>query len=83
MALGEDDDYTGVKPCRGLADDFARAGGKITVKIYPGATHGRDGNPDATRMIRVPLVENPTRSVSSTARSANDRCGPRWRVRKR
>jgi hypothetical protein len=30
------------------------------VKIRPGATRGCDGNPDATRMIRVPRVENQT-----------------------
>lgn len=58
MALGEKDDYTGVKPCQDLADDYARAGGSITVKVYPNATHGFDGNPALTQMIRLPLVEN-------------------------
>jgi dienelactone hydrolase len=58
MALGEKDDWSGVKPCQVLADDFARAGGKITVKVYPGATHGWDGNPAATGMIYLRDAEN-------------------------
>lgn len=58
MALGEKDDYTGVKPCQDVAADFAAAGGKITVKVYPDAAHGFDGNPEFTRLVRMPTVEN-------------------------
>jgi dienelactone hydrolase len=58
MALGEDDDWSGVKPCQALAEDYSRAGGKIVVKVYPGATHGWDGNPAYTGLIRLPSVEN-------------------------
>ena len=58
MALGEKDDWSGVKPCQDLAEDYARAGGTITVKVYPGATHGFDGNPENIRMIQLRTVEN-------------------------
>jgi dienelactone hydrolase len=58
MALGEKDDWSGVKNCQILADDYSRAGGKITVKVYPNATHGWDGNPAATGLFRLPFVEN-------------------------
>lgn len=58
MALGEDDDWAGVKPCQVLADDYARAGGKVVVKVYPNATHGWDGDPALTGLIRLSLVEN-------------------------
>lgn len=58
MALGEKDDYTGVKPCQEIAADFAAAGGKIEVKVYPDSTHGFDGNPANTRMFRLPTIEN-------------------------
>lgn len=33
MALGEKDDYTGVKPCQNIAADYARAGGQVQVKV--------------------------------------------------
>jgi dienelactone hydrolase len=58
MALGEKDDYTGVKLCEDVAADFTAAGGKITVKIYPDSAHGFDGNPESRRMVRMPAVEN-------------------------
>jgi len=58
MGLGEKDDYTGVKPCQDLAEDYRRAGGTITVKVYPDASHGFDGNPENTRMIQFRTVEN-------------------------
>ncbi|MEJ8847592.1 dienelactone hydrolase family protein [Variovorax rhizosphaerae] len=58
MALGEKDDYTGVKPCQALAADFAGAGGKIDVKVYPGASHAFDGNPAHTRLHRESMAEN-------------------------
>ncbi|PNG50278.1 MULTISPECIES: alpha/beta fold hydrolase [unclassified Variovorax] len=58
MALGERDDYTGVKPCEELAKDYANAGGKIEVKVYAGASHGFDGDPANTRLFRASTVEN-------------------------
>ena len=58
MALGEKDDYTGIKPCQDIADDFSKAGGKVTVKIYPGSSHGFDGNPANTAMLNLRFVEN-------------------------
>lgn len=57
MLLGEKDDYTGVKPCQTLASEFQAAGGKITVKIYPDATHGWDGHPARTALFRLPGAE--------------------------
>jgi dienelactone hydrolase len=58
MVLGEKDDYTGVKPCQDLAADYSRAGGDVRIKIYPGASHGFDGNPANTLMYRERFVEN-------------------------
>lgn len=58
MALGEKDDYTGVKPCLDLADDYRAAGGKISVKVYPDAAHGFDGNLANNRMFYIGLAEN-------------------------
>lgn len=58
MALGEKDDYTGIKTCQDIADDFSKAGGKISVKVYADATHGFDGNPANTSMINLRFVEN-------------------------
>ena len=58
MALGEKDDYTGVKPCQDIAGDFSRAGGKIVVKIYPDASHAFDGDPRNTGMINLQFAEN-------------------------
>lgn len=58
MALGERDDYTGVKPCQQMAQGFSDAGGQVTVKIYEDATHAFDGNPANTGMIRLHFVEN-------------------------
>lgn len=58
MGLGEKDDYVGVKPCQELAAEFAAAGGKIDVKVYPGAAHAFDGNPANTRLYRLSDAEN-------------------------
>lgn len=58
MVLGEKDDYSGVKPCQDLAADFAKAGGDVTVKVYPDATHGFDGNPAMRSAVRAAMVEN-------------------------
>ncbi len=57
MALGDRDDYTGVKPCRDIADDFSKAGGTVSVKIYPGATHAFDGDPGRTHSYRDFMAE--------------------------
>lgn len=58
MALGEKDDYTGVKPCQNIAADYTRAGGQVQVKVYPDSTHGFDGNPENIRAYRMSTVEN-------------------------
>lgn len=58
MVLGEKDDWTGVKPCQDLAADYAKAGGNIKIKIYPGSSHGFDGDPKHTAMFRLPTVDN-------------------------
>jgi len=58
MVLGDKDDYTGVKPCQQVADDYRQAGGNVTVKIYPGAAHAFDGNPKHTGRIDLRWVEN-------------------------
>jgi dienelactone hydrolase len=45
IGLGEKDDLTGTRQCREIADAYMQAGGKIAVKIYPGSSHGFDGDP--------------------------------------
>ncbi len=58
MVLGDKDDYTGVEPCEEVADAYRKAGGNVTVKIYPGAAHGFDGNPARTGRMDLRFVEN-------------------------
>ena len=58
MALGEKDNYTGIKPCQDIADDFSKAGGNISVKIYPNASHFFDGNPANTGLYNLSTAEN-------------------------
>ena len=58
MALAENDDYTGVKPCEALAQEYATAGGKIDVKIYSGASHAFDGDPARTQALFLRSAEN-------------------------
>jgi dienelactone hydrolase len=57
MALGDRDDYTGVKPCQDIANDYRQAGGKISVKVYPSSTHGFDGKTSLTRADRDFMAE--------------------------
>ena len=57
MALGDRDDYTGIKPCQDIAGDYGKAGGTISVKVYSGSTHGFDGNPAYTRASRDFIAE--------------------------
>lgn len=58
LVLGDKDDYTGVEPCQQVANDYSKAGGNVTVKVYPGAAHGFDGHPKMTGRIDVRLAEN-------------------------
>ena len=58
MALAEKDDYTGVKPCEALAQEYEKAGGKIDVKIYSGASHAFDGDPARTQALFLRSAEN-------------------------
>lgn len=44
ILIGEQDDWTPAEPCRRLAEDAARAGYPVAIKIYPGAHHAFDGN---------------------------------------
>src|SRR5262249_37332392 len=54
MALGEGDDWTGVRPCEELARAYRTAGGDITVRIYADAGHGFDGGTSR----QFPTAEN-------------------------
>ena len=58
MVIGEKDNYTTVKPCQDIAADYAQAGDKVTVKLYPDAAHGFDGDPARTGMINLRFAEN-------------------------
>ncbi len=51
MLEGERDNYTGVKPCQEIAEDYEKAGGKVTLKIYPNSAHDFDGDPARNRMF--------------------------------
>jgi dienelactone hydrolase len=42
MLLGGDDTYVGTAACREYAKKFEAAGGKLTLRIYPGAKHDWD-----------------------------------------
>ncbi|SDC24104.1 Dienelactone hydrolase [Variovorax sp. CF079] len=57
MAIGDKDQVAGVKPCQDLANEYAAAGGKSTVKVYPGATSGFDGDPVNRTMYRYARTE--------------------------
>jgi hypothetical protein len=57
MAIGDKDQVAGAKPCQELAKEYIAAGGKSTVKVYPGATSGFDGDPINRIMIRNSRVE--------------------------
>ena len=57
MAIGEKDKISGVEPCRSLAEKYVAAGGKVTVKLYPGAPSGFDGHPDITKLYRDGSME--------------------------
>jgi dienelactone hydrolase len=48
MLLGANDTYAGVEPCREFGKKFESQGGKLVLKVYPGAQHGWDtpGNTD-------------------------------------
>lgn len=58
MALGEKDDWTGVKPCQELADSYAKAGGRAMVKVYADALQGFDVDPGHYSYHRLPMAEN-------------------------
>jgi len=57
MGLADRDDYTGVKPCQDIASDYRKAGGKISVKVYPNSTHAFDGSAANTRANRDFMAE--------------------------
>ena len=53
VVLAERDDWVGTKTCEAAANAHAAAGGKVTTKLYAGASHGFDGNPEHTRLFRI------------------------------
>ena len=57
MAIGEKDQISGVEPCQKLAAEYLAAGGKVTVKLYPGAPSGFDGHPAFVKLYRDPSME--------------------------
>ena len=60
VAIGEKDDYTGVKQCQAIVDDFGKAGGKVSLKLYPASGHQFDGDPSHSRMNRDFMAETST-----------------------
>jgi len=70
MLLGETDDYTGARPCADYAERMRKAGGRVEVKVYPGAPHGFDGASPPVRLAAaqsfrdcVMMIENDGRTV--------------------
>ncbi|WP_213953003.1 dienelactone hydrolase family protein [Variovorax sp. dw_954] len=57
IAIGDKDDVAGVQPCKDFASEFANAGGRVDVKVYPGASSGFDGHPGVLGVIRDPFME--------------------------
>ena len=47
-----------IKPCQDIADDFSKAGGNVSIKIYPNASHFFDGNPANTGLYNLSSAEN-------------------------
>jgi dienelactone hydrolase len=72
IAIGEKNDVVGVQPCKEFAKEYAGAGGRVDVKLYPGAAEAFDGSPDNLRMFRDPfstIVVDCNVSVESDGRS--------------
>ncbi len=67
MLIGAKDDWTGVPQCQDWAARYTHAGGEVSVKIYPGAGHGFDGDPRYTNYIRLPQAETYTQCVVEVA----------------
>ena len=44
ILIGDHDDWTPAPPCRALAEDAARAGRPVAIKVYPGAHHSFDSD---------------------------------------
>ena len=65
MLLGERDNYTGVKPCQDIAEDYEKAGGKLMLKIYPDSMHAFDGDPAHSRMFHDFMAETFIECVAS------------------
>ena len=59
MLIGGADTYAGVAPCTEWGDKLKAAGGNVTVKVYPGAEHGFDGE----RPYNIAKGENWSRCV--------------------
>lgn len=57
IAVGGQDEIMGVLPCQKLAKEYAEAGGKVTVKVYPGASSRFDGHPGLVAMTRDLVTE--------------------------
>lgn len=57
IAIGEENDVVGVKPCKELAHEYAGAGGRVDVKVYPGAADAFDGDPGSLGMRRDPFIQ--------------------------
>jgi dienelactone hydrolase len=58
VALAAEDDYVSTPACTDLANAYAAAGGSATVKVYPGAAHGFDGDPERTQLTYLPRADN-------------------------
>lgn len=56
--LGEDDDWTGVEPCKATAREYTAAGGQAQVEVYPDASHAFDGHPAQLQPLRLPKAES-------------------------
>jgi dienelactone hydrolase len=58
VLIGAEDNYTGVKPCAEYLERIRTAGGNVTLKTYPGAHHGFDGDTRFDRVFFIARAQN-------------------------
>jgi dienelactone hydrolase len=58
MLIGGSDNYTGTRTCADYVARIRAAGGQATLKVYPGAHHGFDGDTSNEREFYVAAAEN-------------------------
>jgi dienelactone hydrolase len=58
VLIGAEDDYVGLTACREYVERVRAAGGRVALKVYPGAQHAFDGDPSLSRNIWLARAQN-------------------------